>query len=116
MHVRPVAEIASRTEIHVAERLEVRDPARSERSLLSRRETEEQLSVIGNQVRAVDPGGLCHSLRQARSGEKVATNEATPNARRVQDGRAEEQPTLAIFDVRASVAAQQHGGVVGFGG
>src|SRR5439155_20916210 len=41
MHVRPVEEIAIRTEIHVAECLEVRDPARAERSLLGRRETEE---------------------------------------------------------------------------
>src|SRR5919109_4690274 len=50
MHVRPVCEVPARAEICIAERLEVRDPRRAEPRLLGRREAEEQLCPVGDEL------------------------------------------------------------------
>ena len=112
VHVRPVPEVVTRSEIHVPERLVVGDLARAERSLLRRREAQEQLGVVGNQVRPLDTRSLGHPLRQARARVEVAADEPAPDARRTEDARAVEERALGVPDVLADVAAQEHGDVV----
>ena len=103
--MRPVEEVTPRTEVDEAERLEVRDPARTECGLLSGGEPEKELRVVRNQVRRLDAGRLRHSLRQAPPGAKVAADETTANARRLEDLRPAEQRSLSVLDVRSDVAA-----------
>ena len=73
------------TEVDVAERLEVRDLRRAERRLRGRRESEEQLGRIGNQLRAGNPGRDRHLLRQASRSSEPASGEAFADARHPED-------------------------------
>src|SRR5581483_2244889 len=110
VHVRPVPEVAG-AQVDVAERLVVRDRPRSEPGLLRRREAEEQLGAVGDEVRAWHAGGDCHLLRQAVAAVEATAGEAAADARH---GEKRERRDLGarVLDVLDSVAAKEEDDVV----
>ncbi len=81
MQVRSVGEVAARPEVGVAERLEVRDLRRAEARLLGRRESEEELRAVGDQLGTLDACGERHLLRQPGPALQAAPDEALADAR-----------------------------------
>src|SRR5206468_4596186 len=64
VHVRAAVEVRARPEVDKPERFEVDDPRRPERILLGRREAEEELRAVRDQVGARNARGRGHLLRQ----------------------------------------------------
>ena len=80
VHVRPAAEIGARAEVDEPERLEVHDPRRPERVPLGRREPEEELGAVRDQLRPRHSGRGRHLLRKTRAPVELA-REALADAR-----------------------------------
>ncbi len=80
VHVRPAVEIGARAEVDEAERLEVHDPRRPESVPLGRREPEEELRAVRDQLRPRHAGRGRHLLRQTRAPVELA-REALADAR-----------------------------------
>ena len=105
VHVRPADEVAV-GDLDEAEGLEVRNASRTEVVCEGRGEAEEELRVLGNQLRGRDSGRQCHLARQPAPREPLA------NRRALQDPRVAEQDLLGVRDVVEAVAAQQHDRIV----
>ena len=82
VHVRAVTEVVAVAQVDVAERLEVRDRPRPHAGLLGRREPEEELGGVGDQVGARDLRRLRELLRQRASAVEAAACEAAADRRR----------------------------------
>src|SRR5258706_10997310 len=97
-------------EVDVAEGLVVGDQARTESRLLRRREAEEELGVVGDQVRARDARRHRHLLWQALLALtlEAAAREAAPDARHGEERQVVEECLASVVDVRAAVAAQEY--------
>src|SRR5204863_4891229 len=80
VHVRAAAEVATRRGDE-AERLEVGDPRWPEICPQRRREAEEELRRLGNQVGAGDACRQRHLLRQAAPAVEAPTRKAAPDRR-----------------------------------
>ena len=113
VHVRAAVEVRARPEVDEPERLEVDDPLRAERVPLRRREAEEELRAVRDQVGARDTRGRRHLLRQALPAVHLA-GEA------LADARHGERAFQAVGDLRRRrpdvllvVAAEEEGDVVG---
>ena len=106
VHVGAAAEVRTRPELGVPERLEVCDAARAERVLLRRGEAEEELRAVGDQLGASNPRCGRHPLGQP------AADEAVADARDLEDAQVLEQRLRAVVHVRGDVATEQDGDVV----
>ena len=111
MHVRSLPEVVAAAEVDVAQRLEVRDRTRPHAGALCRREAEEQLGRVGDQVGARDLRGLRHLLRQGLAAFEAATREAAANRRHVEELRVA-NALRRILDVVTRVGAQEEDDVV----
>ena len=80
VHVRAAVEVRARPEVDEPERLEVDDSPRAERVPLRRREAEEELRAVGNEVGARDSRGRRHLFRQPLAPVHLA-GEALADAR-----------------------------------
>src|SRR2546423_13366480 len=76
VHARPGAEIRLRAEVDEPKRLEVGDLARPESVLLRRREAEEELGIVRDQVRTRNAGCARQLLRQASAAAQGGADEA----------------------------------------
>src|SRR5258706_4955318 len=97
-------------EVDVAEGLVVGDQARTESRLLRRREAQEELGVVGDQVRARDARRHRHLLWQALLALTLepAAREAAPDARHGEERQVVEECLASVGDGRAAVAAQEY--------
>ncbi len=89
----------------------VRDLPRPEPRLLRRREAEEELGAVRDEIRAGDARGDGHLLRQALPAPEAAAGEPAADARHREERQVEDRLVRAV-DVVAVVAAQEHGDVV----
>ena len=112
--MRAVREVAVGAEVDVAERLEVRDLRRAEPRLLRRREAEEELRTVGDEVGALDraaASAICFGRPDAAV--EAAAREALADARHAEQAvQIVEERRRSRGDVVEDVAAQQHGDVV----
>jgi hypothetical protein len=111
MHVRAFAEVA-RPEIDVAERLEVDDLARAQALRLRRREAEEELGGVRDQLGTWNACGQRHLLRQAAASFEAAASEALANRRDVEEIEFVEERLRSIGDMVEVVAPKQYRQVV----
>ena len=114
MHRRSSEEVAVGKLVGVSgQRLEVRDPRRAEPGLLRRREAEEELSRVGDELGAADPRRHRHLLRQALAPVEAAAGEAPADARdREEPFRLVEEARRPVGDEIHAVAPQEDGDVV----
>src|SRR5205823_7904010 len=84
VHVRALAEVR-RGQLDVAERLEVDDLPRAEALRLRRREAEEELGLVRDEVGARHACRRRHPLRQALGAVEATAGEALPDRGRVKD-------------------------------
>jgi len=108
VHHRPVLEVAAGPLVgRTLETLEIRDPARAERTALRRREPEEELRVVRDRGGAGNAGRGREAFRQPRTDEPAA------DARRLEHAvQLCEQPLPRRRHVRTEVTAQDDGDVV----
>jgi hypothetical protein len=111
MHVRAFSEVA-RPEIDVTEGLEVDDLARSQALRLCRREAEEELGRVRDQLGAWNACGQSHLLRQAAAALEAAAGKALANRRDVEEIEFVEERLRTVGDVVEVVAPKQHRNVV----
>ena len=113
VHVRATSEVRAPVEVRVAERLEIRDLRGAEARLLGRREAEEELRTVRDEVGTIDPCCGGHLLRKARPAVESTSDESFADAR-----HAEQLPEIVDQRLRAErdaverVAAKEHGDVV----
>ena len=113
MHVRAVREIAVGTEVGIAECLHVRDLRRAEPRLLRRRETEEQLRTVGDEVGTLDARSKRHLLRQPDAAIEPTPHESLPDAGHAeQAAQIVEDRCRSLGDVVEESLRKQHGDIV----
>ena len=113
MHVGPVREVPRSAEIGVAEGLDVRDLRRAEPCLLRRREAEEELRSVRNEIGSGDACGESHLLRQAGATVEASSDEPLADARDLEEtAQIVEDRRCTVGDVVERVAAEQDGDVV----
>src|SRR5919109_3034056 len=107
MHVRPMTEVAG-AHVDEAERLEVRDPRLPLCVPLRRREPQEELRAVGDQLGALDACGERHLLRQATAAREPAALKALADARDAEEPvRRGEELLRTVGDVFAMVTSEQ---------
>ena len=114
MHVGALGKIARRADIGVAERLEIGDTRRTQSGLLGRREPEEQLGIVWDQLGARNVGRNRHLLREAPPAFETTADKAAAHAGPAEDLQLLEQLPCGPLDVIEPVASQEHGDIVLF--